>query len=125
MTTTDPLAAVRAARAAQLAADAAVRDAVIAAHRSRAASVAAIAEAAGLKTRQTVYTWAKEDAMSKLATLVADCSAGRLRDICAQVWPGRDVRVTDGRMAEVTLPEEDADTLARELDARKVEWGWQ
>ena len=120
----DTLAPVRAARAALEDAKAALRAAVVTAHADRSASVDAIAEAAGLRTRQTVYTWAKEAAPMRYETVTADCTVGRLEDIVRQTWPTRGVpRIGQGRFATVTIPAGDVAVLGAQLDARGITWG--
>jgi hypothetical protein len=58
-----------------------------------------------------------------MRTLTIDATAGAVQAVIADVFPGRlQPGIGGGRMAEVTLPEEDAETLAAELAARGYEY---
>lgn len=54
-----------------------------------------------------------------MRTLTIDATAGAVQAVIADVFPGRiQPGIGGGRMAEVTLPGDDAETLAAELTAR-------
>lgn len=57
-----------------------------------------------------------------MITIAADATAGTLVDILRTTL-GQIDGVTAGRMATVTLTDDDADKITRELDARGIPWG--
>lgn len=57
-----------------------------------------------------------------MITIAADTTAGTLIDILRDTL-GQIDGVTGGRMATVTLADDDADKITRELDARGIPWG--